>query len=131
MTDCKILVVEDDDGIRGLVKVLAGRAGYSTTMARNGIEAIEALNTDSFGVVVLDLMMPVASGYDVISHIRDNALGVPVVVMTAVVKGVELDTFDPVIVKAIVRKPFDLQSLLDAIDAAYKSGSKDSASVGS
>ena len=118
MSDCKVLVVEDDEGIRGLVKVLAGRSGYSATMARNGAEAIEALKKESFGVVVLDLMMPISSGYDVIMHIKDNALTVPVVVMTAVVKGVELEKLDPRIVKSIVRKPFDLQSLRTAIDSA-------------
>jgi CheY-like chemotaxis protein len=122
MSACRVLVVEDDAGIRGLVKVLAARAGYTTTLTRNGVEAIEALKRDSFGVVVLDLMMPLASGYDVIMHIRDNALTVPVVVMTAVVKGIELERLDPRIVKSIVRKPFDLQALETAIDSACHPG---------
>ena len=49
---------------------------------------------------------------------KDNALTVPVVVMTAVVKAVELEKLDPTIVKSIVRKPFELETLRAAIDSA-------------
>ena len=118
MTTRNILIVEDNEAIQGLVRILVTRSGFTATVAGDGASAIRALGKTSFCVVVLDLMLPITSGYDVIAHIRDNALKVPVIVLTAVVKGIEMDQLDPSIVKAIIHKPFDLEILLQAIEAA-------------
>lgn len=118
MTTRNILIVEDNEAIQGLVRILVTRCGFNATVASDGDEAIGALGKASFCVVVLDLMLPITSGYDVIAHIRERSLKVPVIVVTAVVKGIEMDQLDPSIVKAIINKPFDLQILLQAIEAA-------------
>lgn len=113
-----VLIVEDNEAIQGLVRILVTRSGYTATVVSDGAEAILALNRESFCVVVLDLMLPVTSGYDVIAHIRDRGLKVPVIVVTAVVKGIEMDQLDPSVVKAIIHKPFDLHILLQTIEGA-------------
>lgn len=118
VTTRNILIVEDNEAIQGLVRILVTRSGFTATVANDGAEAIRALSKTSFCVVVLDLMLPITSGYDVIAHIRNSALKVPVIVVTAVVKGFEMDLLDPAIVKAIIHKPFDLDILLQAIEAA-------------
>lgn len=117
-----ILIVEDDDSIRMLVEHVARRAGYATSSATHGADAIRALGSDAhFCAVVLDLMMPSVSGYDVIMHIRDNNLHVPVIVATAVVRGLEHERLDPQIVRAILTKPFDIDKLRSAITDACAS----------
>lgn len=116
---CRLLIVEDDEAIRNLVRVAATRWGYKAEMCSSGDDAIAKLEgPDSYDVVVLDLMMPVTSGYDVIGHIRENGLSIPVIVVTAVVRGLEVDRLDPSVVKAVLRKPFDLDRLSEAIERA-------------
>ena len=112
----RVLIVEDDQSIRNLLSVAATRWGFATESCSSGADAIERLGDGSdFDVVVLDLMMPVTSGYDVILHIREKQLTVPVIVVTAVVRNLELDRLDPGIVRAVLRKPFDLDRLSEAI----------------
>jgi two-component system OmpR family response regulator len=116
-----VLIVEDDESIRTLVEVVAQRSGYLTSTVNHGGDAIMALKApdrDKYCVVVLDLMMPHVSGYDVILHIKENQLSIPVVVMTAAVKTLQRDKLDPSIVRAIVTKPFDLDKLRAAIAQA-------------
>ena len=116
MTEHRILVVEDDFSIRTLVEHVARRAGYETTTAEHGGDAIAALDgSRHFCAVILDLMMPNVSGYDVIAHIRDNHLKVPVIVATAVVRNLDWSLLDPSIVKTVLTKPFDIDKLRAAM----------------
>src|SRR5512142_345040 len=103
MPPCRILIVEDDEAIRNLVRVAATRWGYETESCSSAEDAITRLGESAaYDVVVLDLMMPVTSGYDVILHIRDHGLSIPVIVVTAIVRGLEIDRLDPTVVKAVV-----------------------------
>ncbi|HWN67048.1 MAG TPA: response regulator, partial [Haliangium sp.] len=62
----RILIVDDDDAIRALVVTVLRRRGYRLDTARNGLEALEKLKNCRYSLVVLDLMMPRMSGYDVL-----------------------------------------------------------------
>ena len=119
MPEHRVLIVEDDESIRTLVEHVARRAGYETATATHGAEAIDVLDGSShFCVVILDLMMPSVSGYEVITHIRDKNMGVPVVVATAVVRNLDWTKLDPSIVRTVLTKPFDIEKLRDAITNA-------------
>ena len=111
MAQGNILIVEDDEAIRKLVQTVAQRQGFTTSYATHGGEAIAALGDGHYCVVILDLMMPGIDGYDVIMHIRDNSIAVPVIVMTAVVRGLEWSKLDKSIVKCVLTKPFDVERL--------------------
>src|SRR3954452_25593697 len=83
--DChRALVVEDDPAIRRLVEKLLQRRGIEIDTAHDGREAIEKIGRDGYSVVVLDLMLPEANGYEVIAYIKANGFRVPVVVVSAV-----------------------------------------------
>ena len=87
MAPCRVLIVEDDQSIRNLLSVAATRWGFATESCSSGADAIERLGDGGdFDVIVLDLMMPETSGYDVILHLREKQLTVPVIVVTAVVR---------------------------------------------
>ncbi len=121
MPQCRVLIVEDDQSIRNLLSVAATRWGFATEACGTGADAIARIGDGSdFDVVVLDLMMPVTSGYDVILYIREKQLPVPVIVVTAVVRNLELDRLDPGVVRAVLRKPFDLDRLSEAIASACR-----------
>ena len=110
----RILVVDDDDAIRTLLLTILRRRGLSVDTARHGAEALERLETCRYSVMLLDLMMPRVSGWQVLEEIAkyDPKLRPIVVVLTA---GTEPRDVDPNLVAGSIRKPFDVELLLDMI----------------
>ncbi len=83
-----VLVVEDNAVNRELVRLLLTKAGYKSTMAENGGEAVEILSKERFGLVLMDIQMPEMDGYEATAVIRDPSSkvldhAVPVVALTA------------------------------------------------
>ena len=115
-----ILIVEDDSSIQKMVSTVLGRDGYSWIAASDGAQAIHLLN-DRVCLVLLDLMMPRVSGFEVLQHIREQAMDIPVVVMTAAVNAITNELLDPSIVKAVVTKPFSIDALRQTIESLAES----------
>jgi PAS domain S-box-containing protein len=80
-----VLVVDDDDEARDLVKRAVSKAGWQVQEARNGVEALAAMRARKPKLVVLDLMMPEMDGFEVLEHLRaDPKLrSLPVIIVTA------------------------------------------------
>lgn len=112
-----ILIVEDDGPTQTLLQALLRRGGFDTEVARNGLEGIERLQAHQYAAVVLDLMMPGVGGKDVIDYLSTAPDKVPVVICSAAGPAA-LTGFDPSLVKAIVRKPFDVDQFIAAVTAA-------------
>ena len=110
--DTCVLVVEDDGSLRKLLALTLKREKLTVTTVNDGAEAIEALKRQHFRVVVLDLMMPRVSGWDVIDWLKEHPSKVPrtVIVVTAADRNVFAE-LDPEIVNAIIVKPFDTYQL--------------------
>jgi DNA-binding response OmpR family regulator len=116
----KILVVEDDENIRtGLIDVLESE-GFEAESAADGIIALKVFERDQFDMVLLDLMMPGKSGYDVAREIRAGGSAVPIIMLTAKseeidkVLGLELGADD------YVTKPFGVRELLARVSALFR-----------
>ena len=116
----KILVVEDDENIRtGLIDVLESE-GFEAESASDGIIALKVFERDQFDMVLLDLMMPGKSGYDVAREIRAGGSTVPIIMLTAKseeidkVLGLELGADD------YVTKPFGVRELLARVSALFR-----------
>jgi len=91
------------------------REGYDVDEAGGGEKALKDIAWDGYDAIVLDLMMPVVSGYDVlraISQVRPNSRCV--VVMSAAAQR-DIDNADPTIVRARLRKPFNMNELVSAV----------------
>lgn len=82
MDDIKILVVEDDLEINRLIAEHLSREGYTTVSTFNGTDAIAKLYSDSYHMVILDVMMPVVDGYEVLQKIREKG-NTPVLILSA------------------------------------------------
>lgn len=85
-------------------------------MVTNGEQAIESIRRNDYAAIVLDLMLPVTNGFEVLQFVRAErpALMRSIVVMTAA-SNRTLHHFDETSVGALVRKPFDLDVLLETI----------------
>ena len=111
----RILVVDDDDAIRALLFTVLRRRGMKVDMARNGAEALERCLRCQYSVILLDLMMPKMSGYEFLAHLEHEWRGERpiVIVLTA---GTEPRNLNPAYVAGSVRKPFDIELLLDTLN---------------
>lgn len=79
-----ILIVEDDPDINALLAKIMARAGHEPTRAYSGTEALLHLERGSFDLMLLDLMLPGASGGELIAHLRgERGLDLPVIVVSA------------------------------------------------
>ena len=118
----KILIAEDDANIRlGLVATLESE-GYAVTAASDGAQALKLYPQDKFELVILDIMMPKASGYDVCRELRARGARVPVLFLTA--KGEEIDKVVGLKLGAddYVTKPFGVHELLARVEALLRRG---------
>jgi CheY-like chemotaxis protein len=111
----RILVAEDDAGIRESVEECLATEGHEVFSVENGAEALEWLAREPLpDVVVLDLVMPIMNGTEFLAHVRaDPRLArLPVVLMTAAMPGgnVPMPRAD-----TLLPKPFDLEALLAAV----------------
>jgi DNA-binding response OmpR family regulator len=116
----KILIAEDDANIRaGLIATLESE-GYAVTAAADGAQALKLLPQEKFALVILDVMMPKASGYDVCRELRARGLRVPVLFLTA--KGEEIDKVVGLKLGAddYVTKPFGVHELLARVEALLR-----------
>ena len=106
-----ILVVDDDDGIRSLVKKYLSENNYLVTTAENAEMANEKIKIIKFDLIILDIMMPGKSGLEFIKD-QKNSLDTPIVLLTAKgevderVKGLEIGADD------YLPKPFEPKELI-------------------
>lgn len=115
----KLLIVDDDIHLRNLVKTYAEREGFLCVEAKNGDEAIHAVERQSFDMIVLDVMMPVRDGFETLSEIR-GICAAPVIMLTA--RNEEYDRLYGFDLGAddYVAKPFSPKELMARIKAIMK-----------
>ncbi len=116
----KILIVEDDPHILlGLEEVLNSE-GFEVIVCNRGDQAIEAVTKYKPGLLVLDVMLPGLSGYDVCKQLRAKKISTPVLMLTA--KGQEIDKVVGLDLGAddYVTKPFGVRELLARIHALLR-----------
>ena len=78
----RILIVEDEKPISNLIRLSLTKAGYHCTCAYDGNAAVELLDQEIFDLILLDIMLPGANGFELMDYIRP--LGIPVIFLTAV-----------------------------------------------
>jgi DNA-binding response OmpR family regulator len=117
----RVLVVEDDIPIATLLKDHLDRAGHAVRVVHDGREAIEAHHLERADLILLDLMLPSMSGFDVCRAIRMEAHAQPLILMLTArvaeedsILGYELGADD------YVRKPFGVRELMARIEAMLR-----------
>jgi type II secretory ATPase GspE/PulE/Tfp pilus assembly ATPase PilB-like protein/CheY-like chemotaxis protein len=81
----KVLLVDDEDSLRKVMRDLLERDGYAVTEARDGVQALDQVDRIGPDIIVLDLNLPGLDGYGVLSHLRSRpaTANIPVIVLTA------------------------------------------------
>lgn len=79
----KILIAEDDRELRQLFSHVLTKHGYTVTGVSNGRQALEAMDTDYFDMIISDIMMPVMDGYELVRQLREVGNVTPVLMITA------------------------------------------------
>ena len=114
----KILVVDDEKSICDLIDLNLSASGYHCQSVQNGLDAIDLIEKENFDLILLDIMLPGADGYDVMEYIRP--LKIPVIFITAKhevkdrVKGLKLGADDYLV------KPFDVVELIARVEAVLR-----------
>ena len=117
-----ILVVDDDDKIKELIKQFLNEKGFIVSTASNAEQAKEKIETFNFNLMVLDVMMPGQSGYELTKEIKESR-NIPIILLTAKgevesrIHGLELGADD------YLGKPFEPKELLLRINNVIKSNS--------
>lgn len=112
-----ILVADDEPSILLSLQFLLQKAGYTVRVARNGDEALKAVEESVPDLIILDAMMPARSGYDVCQLLRQEPRSreVPIIMLTA--KGRDIDREKGLALGAsdYVTKPFSTRELIETV----------------
>ncbi len=114
-----ILLIEDEEKIARFIELELKHEGYEVTKAYNGRDGLELAQTGAFDIILLDIMLPVLNGMEVLRRLR-KTMDVPVIMLTArdavmdKVSGLDAGADD------YITKPFAIEELLARIRAALK-----------
>ncbi len=114
----KVLVIDDDETVRDVLRSLFEQKGYETQLAENGEAGIDQLRSEKFDIILTDLIMPGISGMDVLREVIESKVAIPVIVMTAfgtvqtAVEAMRSGAFD------YITKPFNLDELMVVLEKA-------------
>lgn len=112
MSNPRILVADDDPSIRQLLRTIVEREGFQVDCTGDGRQAIEKLKQSDYAVILLDLMMPIVNGFDVIRYLKENPPMIkPVVLVISAYTDQTFRDVDPNIVAGVLRKPFEVGDL--------------------
>ena len=114
----RILIVEDEPPISGLIQMNLKRSGYECDVAFDGEQAADKIEQNRYDLILLDIMLPKINGYELIDYIRP--LEIPVIFITAKndlqdrVKGLKLGAEDYIV------KPFEIVELLARVEVVLR-----------
>ena len=111
----KILVIDDEQGIRYLLDTLLSRKGYEVVLAEDGRKGLELFRREHPDAVVLDLKMPEMDGITVLKHIRSSDQKLPVIVLTGAGTPETEQQAYALGVTEFVKKEFSLHRLGDSL----------------
>jgi two-component system response regulator MprA len=114
----KVLVVDDDRHIVGLLTQLFSDEGFEVRAAADGLAALEYIERGEIDVVISDVMMPRLNGIELARQLQIRTLPVPVVLVSAIPRPSDLPDVP------FVRKPFDVDDLLRVVNELLEQASR-------
>ena len=119
----RILVVEDDRDVRELNTKVLSRSGYEVDAAEDGAAAWQALNTDSYDLLITDHNMPKLTGVELVEQLRAAHMELPVILVTGASPAKEMARNPRLRLAAILLKPVWSDQLLETVREVLHEGS--------
>lgn len=116
-----ILIIDDQEGIRLLLKELFQREGYHTLTAQNGETALHLMQEKQSDCVLLDMKLPGMNGLEVLERLKKQWPNIPVIMMTAYEELELIEQAFQLGAKKYFTKPFDVFEVRDAVFALFES----------
>jgi len=113
-----ILIVEDNPSIRSMLADALHACGYTVVEAADGDEALDIAQMSRPALILLDLNLPVISGFSFVDAAQDRGVDAPILLVTADPRGPKVAQGERVV--GYLGKPFDMDSLLGAVESALR-----------
>jgi two-component system response regulator PilR (NtrC family) len=119
-TKGRILIIEDEKSMREVLRILLEEEGYEITSASNGLEGIEYLRNDIFDLVITDIKMPKADGFEVLNRVKELSPSTIVIMITAfgttesTIEAMKRGAYD------YIHKPFKIDEIRLIIQKAFE-----------
>jgi two-component system, NtrC family, nitrogen regulation response regulator GlnG len=114
----QVIVVDDDQALRTLFVAMLERKGFTVDVAPDGRAAFDQISRNAYSAILLDLMMPDVSGFELLERLARDcpALLRRVIVITGASRRV-IQTLDTAAIWGLIRKPFDIDDLVGSVIA--------------
>lgn len=123
----RILVVDDESGVRFILRRILGSAGYEVIEVASGEECLETLEKEKVDLVLMDIMMPRMDGWEATKKIKENPAtkDIPVAMLTVRTEDEDkIKSFQKALADAHIEKPIIKEQLLGTIDWILKNAPK-------
>lgn len=120
----QVLVVDDDPLVVGMLRTFLESSGHNATVYLEGEEAVTAFREGAFDLVVVDLGMPLMDGWEVSRRINEINPNMPIIVATGWNMSVDEGQEQGAVIDSVLRKPFSMIELAEAIEVAMKTRRK-------
>jgi CheY-like chemotaxis protein len=114
----KILVVDDELGIRSLISELLESEGFEVRAAKDGQESLDEMEREDFDLVITDIQMPRLDGLAMLDAMKRAGRKEKIIIMTGSAFAMDLPNEEMPMVVSRLQKPFRMSNLLDVVSAA-------------
>jgi two-component system chemotaxis response regulator CheY len=111
----RILVIDDDASLRTFLKKVLGRRGHKVDLAKDGRDALQHLGKKSYDVILVDLLMPVMSGFEFLEALENRTPQIPTIITSGIVVPGVHDYLKTHPQMRILSKPYTQDALLTEI----------------
>lgn len=111
----EILIVDDQPGIRLLLKDVFTNEGYNVMLSETGADALEKIYKHSFDLVMLDYRLPILNGDEILEKMIKRDIIVPVILMSGLIEKIQEDYEEQHMTIEVVAKPFNLIEIIELV----------------
>ncbi len=113
----KILIVDDEQEVCELLRTILEENGFAVTTVSDGVTALESIQKDIPGIVIIDLLLPGEHGINLIKSIKTDFF-IPTIIISGIYRPAEINALmDEYFVEGFLEKPIDLSRLLETINS--------------
>lgn len=111
----KILVVDDQPGIRLLLSDVFMNKGYCVSVAQTGKEALDKIYRKPFDLIMLDYRIPIINGQEIIKQMEHDKIVVPIILMSGLIENIKREFILDSMVVEYIAKPFNIQDVCKTV----------------